>query len=251
MKEFFEYIGLEGEDLDALKEKFNETYIAKDKALNDEGIKSKMYATVMHGVDKLIGDHFGDLVDVSELAKQEKTRDKIAFLNDTIKGKIEELKASSTPKTDEKIKAEISSLKEQLKIKEEGLAQQAAKLQEVESTYEAKLSGIVFEQKKQIEVIDQLKFAEAKDEFWRRGFFASMESKYNLVLEEGQLKIRTKDGKIIPSATRAGAEKSPLEVYNEELKELGGVKIVGGKQTTERVITAPQSKIKINPRALA
>lgn len=257
MQEFLEYIGVEGEDLDTLKAKFEEKFITKEQALSDESIRKHHFGTAYKGFDNVLGRSFSDIIPPEELEKAEKTADKIQLLRAKIDEQTAELNSrlESNKKPSEReaeLTKSIEDLKSQLSLKENGLKEWETKYTEAENQFKTELTNIRTSQAFQSEVVSLLQISDQKDEFWKKGFFNEMQGKYLVEHNGEKLVIRNRaDGTPIPNPKKHGEELTPFEVYNNELELCGGKKknegSVNGTTTVRTTATQP-TEVKGHPR---
>lgn len=244
MKEFFDYIGIDGEDLDSLKSKFEQRFISKDKAATDEDIRKTHFKTAYKAFDSVLERNFADIVDSEELSKAEKTADKIALLRSKIDGQIEDfkLKLEGNKKPSDReaeLLKSIDDYKAQINLKENGIKEWETKFNESETNFTNELKSIRTGQAFTSEVLGLLTFSDQKDEIWKKGFLNELQGKYIVEHNGDKLIVRNRvDGTPIANPKKHGEELTPFEVYDQELELMGGKKKLEGTVTAGRVNSA-------------
>jgi hypothetical protein len=234
MKEFLEYIGLQGDDLEGLKASFQERFITKEQALNDDEIRKTHFKTAYKGFDNVLERNFSDYIEPDELAKAEKTADKIALLRSKLDAKIQDYQTrlesnkKPTEREAEMLKS-IDDLKNQITLKENGIKDWESKYNEAESNFNNELKNIRTSQAFSSEVLSLLTFSDQKDEIWKKGFLNELQGKYLVEHNGEKLIIRNRvDGTPVPNPKKHGEELTPFEVYDQELELMGGKKKLEG-----------------------
>lgn len=101
-KELLAYLGVEADSIDKFKEQFQDKFIVKSEAPDEDAIKSATVGRFTGSFKTLAKKHFG--LDTEEMKKAEKWEDLFEMGVQKQNAKIEELKLSSTQTNDSAIK---------------------------------------------------------------------------------------------------------------------------------------------------
>jgi len=215
------FIGIAGDDLDALKTSFNEKYVPTETHNKTLG---EVNGKVTHSLKKqfkgigieLTSDEVKDVhtVDLPELYAAKAKAKFDAFESD---------KNLTNEQLETKYGDDIKKYKQQL-----------ADLNELNTGLKTEYDTFktqVETDKKNFDVNTRLenakstlKFSDQSSEFEKIGFFTSIESGFDMTVEDGKEIVR-KDGHIVMSKTNAGTSADFKEVLTEEFKatKLGAV----------------------------
>ena len=239
-EEILKYLGIEKvADIAAFKAEFvKKGFLTKEAALKDDDIRKAHFATIYHGVDKVMTDALGSFVDADELKAATKTKDKVELLKKGITAEITKLKGEIESKGDKgekekELQGKIDTLNATLVIKETGLKTLHEEKSTLETTFSEERNGWEMKTFKKV-LHDKLEFSDSVDEFWKNGFIGTLESKYKLVKEDDKIVIQDAKGQPIANPDKHGETLSPSEVYVSELLEAGKTK-KNNVDTTKKV----------------
>jgi len=230
LKDIFDYVGVEAENVDDFKKAFDAKFLTRENAMSDPDIKSKITGAMAGGVTthlrRAAKETFG-----FEVSKDEIEGKKIEEIFDMIattakaeyEGKINDLseQVKTAPKVDEAV-AEWKGKYEQVlgeKANFENL------LGETKTAFEEFKTNVETEKKsgainsKVESLIGGLDWSDQTNDFTKTGFLTEMGKNYSLDLnEKGDLQIK-KDGNLIPNPAKHGDFLSPSDVYKQEAEK--------------------------------
>jgi len=246
-KDFF---GIEAENPDDFKTKFNEKYVLKDKAADDPTVKAKVSGAVLGSeMTNLfrIGKEFGIEFNADEKKELTKNEDLVSAIlkrsTGTYVNQIEQLKATAGHGNDEKVKA--------LELEKEALAK---KLMETDSAWKQTAAEKEAAEKQGLQMLNQFKIKTQKDEAWkgvkikqniseveRLGLDAKIEQALKFDLSDtGKIEAFDAAGNRIPSKVKAGDFVSPTEAIQSVVDSLNLSEINphGGKSVPKPITPA-------------
>ena len=270
-KDVLEYLGIEAEDLDSFKEKFNSQYFTEEQVFKDPQKLGKFTSKTLSGVEHnafKIAEGFGVQLNKDEL-KGKKTEEIFNAILETKETQhqnmIKELQEKATKGADEKYQTLQSDYEKMVgKVKDfEDMNKSLA--QKVEAT-EKEWSSRVRDFKKSYlekDLFGSIKYDPNIDPYKKKGFEAEVREKYKFDFDENdQPYVTDAEGKRIENPAKHGTFKTPQEVLDEVAKEAGVVAVApqGGRPVGRVVQEAPKPSNgvpeqrptgrRLNPRAM-
>lgn len=227
MKDFLGIDPAEVESLDQAKEKFNSTFINRNEAKKDPEIVSAATGKIAGSIERLLEKTYPDFDFNTEELKGKKIEDKIRAVSAFHQSKYSELEEKAktagtgdTKAITEKYEGEIKQWQQKHK-ETEGL------LKSLKETHEKTV--VEFQEKENRQFIKSqydeawksVPFADTfkNDKLKVNGFTAEFGSKFNLQKQENEVIVTDKEGKRIPSKSKAGEHMSLMEALTEFAKE--------------------------------
>lgn len=241
------FIGVEAEDFDGFKKAFNEKFIPRDKAKEDDELASSIIGERMGALERALKRQFKDtgidltVEDGKEKKVEDLTKTWLTRLVEAHGNKVKELEDASGKGNDEQIK----DLQEKLKAAEEGSKKKASELQsllddtkskyeELQKTHKDQLTGMTL--KALTDSVDRnTEWATEVDYFKERksAFDADFNANFKKQLNDDQTAIivTDSDGNRIKDSDKAGEFISFEKLYRKKAQEAGLLKIndKGGK----------------------
>jgi len=248
IKDISEFTGIDAETFDEFKEKFNSSFIRKDRAAEDQdvakavmGKQTREYATEIKRVAKESG---------IELTEEES------------KLPVNELLRLIPTKKDETYTSQIQKLKEGAKKPSEQVQEWEQKYQQLNNKYEDTVNLLnntksTLQEKEQEFVTFQKNFkkneavkdiwskanqfiSEQKDEMSKIGFNSYINQKYTIDLEDDKPVI-FKDGHRIPDPNKAGEFLDPITAIRMEAEAKGMLKVTEPSKVTPQRQEQPKN----------
>lgn len=227
LKDITAFTGIEAEDIESFKAKFNESYVPKaehSKAIGE--INGKL----SHAVKK-VGKELGVELDAEDLKKP--LTEVLPLFGERVKTRFIELegqKSATAEEIEAKYKGEVETYK-----------QKVNDYKQLNDTLKSQFEGFKTEvetEKKTFKVATHfdkafsgLNFAENANEYTRKGFKSEVATKYAFDLnDEGSPVVRDKSGNIVQSKAKAGTPATFDEVLALELKEAKLEKVADSKK---------------------
>lgn len=228
-KEVSDFLALEGiESVDDFKTKFGESFIRRDKVMDDEDLKAKftgriagMIETVVRRVTKeKTGVEIAE-ADIADMKWEEVVDHGLTKSLEAKDAKITELEANSSGDDSAKVKnlqkdlATMTAKHEDEKtLKDDAIT----KYTDLETSSGDKIKGIQLDTLKK-DLSRNLKISDGVDPLKKKGFISEMNEKYKLTLggdDNDTLVITDTKGDKIKSDKVSGEFLSPAEVYEKE-----------------------------------
>lgn len=229
-KEVLDFIGIEGNDLNTIKEKFNEQYVPLETHNKTLG---EVNGKVTHAIKKGFKE-IGIEVTSDEL-KDVNTVDIPGIYASKVKDRFTDLEGQSKltkEQMETKLNEDLGKYKQQLEDKNELLST-------VQNEYSAfKLQVETDNKNREVNTfksaaIGELNFSDKVDKYQKKGFFSEIDEGYKFSVEDGKQTIRDKEGKLIQSTVKAGEAATFKEFYEAKFKESG----LGAVADTKKVTT--------------
>lgn len=256
--EILQTLGIENaENLEQFKQKFNETFVSRKIAIDDEEIKTKVVGKITGGLSTLIKRELE--LDPKEI--EGKKVEEIFTLGVTkLKGKISELEVNAAKTRDEavaewqtkaeKYKKDFTEYKTQTELL-------SKKLEETEQGFQNEKKNWTINQKfsdTRKKALSMFSEEVLKDNLKLEGFNTLITKKYKFDLDESnELVVYDAEGKRIQNTNKIGAFLSPEEVLLKEATENKLLKLnAGGTQSPIKpTFKAPEGSgdksIKLHP----
>ena len=231
-KEILDYIGVEADDINDFKGKFDSGFLTRENAANDDDIRSKMTGRVTGSITthlkRTAKDSFG-----IEVSKDEIEGKKVEDIIDLVTGKVKETYDNQISELNEKV-SKSPKVEEVAKEWEDKYNKVVAEksnfeslLNQTKKEFETKETEWLTNQKQSTigaqkdNLLSSLAFSKQVDELKKIGFDTYMNKTYALDLSDsGSLQIK-KDGNLIPNPSKHGEFMSPKDVFEMEAKEKG------------------------------
>jgi hypothetical protein len=230
LKDILSFTGIEADNIDDFKTKFQESFVNKTNAHADPDIRKKITKTVFVGQQNVFKKFFGENgidTDSEEFTKAEKLEDYIrtgiSKLSDAKQAELEELKSKVGATNDEIVKqkeAAIEQLKKKATDLETNWKKTAAELETERANFSTKLKensiqNAINEARKQIKTKAKLSDVE------KLGLDAALRSRLKFDLDEtGKPYVTNDKGERIPSKAKASEFVSPVEAMQMVVDEL-------------------------------
>lgn len=243
LKDIFDYVGVEAENVDDFKKAFDAKFLTRENAMSDPDIKSKITGAMAGGITthlrRTAKDNFGFEVSKDEI-EGKKIEDIVDMIVTTAKTgyetKINDLseQVKTTPKAEEISKEWEEKYNKVLGEKsnfESLLTETKTAFDEFKTNVETeKKTGAI--NHKVESMLGGLEWSEQTNDFTKTGFLAEMGKSYSLDLnEKGDLQIK-KDGNLIPNPAKHGDFLSPSDVYKQEAEKNKLLKAPNAKSGT-------------------
>jgi hypothetical protein len=248
LKDVLEAIGFQGDaeglDREKLVQHINQSFVPRDKAFEDEGVRKQAFGRVFGEISGKLAPILGK----SKSEIQEMGNDK-AFeaLGETFAGlntKLTDVEA----KAKEGQSKQVLDLEDKLADYEKSLGQYKTAAQEAREAAEAALAdrdkGIhtyKLEVRKK-DIFGSIPWSSEVNEFTRKGIEFEFNDKYVMDLDEKDEPIvKTRSGELIPDPKKAGAFLGPKDVLTSLAEKAGALKVNNAGKAEERKAPANTS----------
>lgn len=246
--EAFKFLGIEAENLDQFKEKFNESYIPSDKLGSELGAFKGQTTTA---IKQAFRDF--DIEVTSDELKDKKLTEIPSLYAEKLKAKFTELESSkklTNEQLEEKYGNDIQKYKTQLTEKEELLNGLRTEFETFKTNVATEKKQLTIDTKKNA-IIGSLPFSENTDKYQKNGWLSEINSSYQFDIDDEGNERVLKDGKPIQSAQKAGTFATYEEVIKGEFEKTP-FKAVANPKQVRKFVTEPSGKtVGVNGRKLA
>jgi archaellum component FlaC len=219
MSEINQFLGwnpAEGEDgLDKFQEFFSSKFIAKDKAITDPDIISKMEGRRIGSINTTFNRLFGERLGLNaDQLKESKLEDVLTTLKDKWDGEVSEIKSKSKDGTDKR----LSDMQKQLEDKDKSISSYKSTLEKLETDFNQFKDNSTSEMNDYMvnhqlsEQLSKLNFKDGISEIEKAGFKTIIGGSLKFQLDENRkLVVRDANGDPIASKKSAAEHATPVE----------------------------------------
>lgn len=239
--EIKEFLGIDDsiETIDQFKEKFNSSFLSREKAHLDDEVKGKAVGDVIRRLGSKVAQEFGDFGIKTTDFEKNPFEDVIKIAAANVKAKLQDGDHAKPEKKYLDLEAQFNTVKQERDQFRTQLETVGNDFETYKQTKDGEVKtwkiGTMFEKVK-----EKVAFKDMTD-IERLGFETKVQNSLMLDLDGDSLIVKTKDGKFIPSKLKAGGFADPVEALTLIAEEANVLK-KNGAVIPEKKIPAVENQ---------